>query len=251
MPHSLATVRESDLREIARIAGRTGLPVHYHANETVSHQVSPVVEEQGIRPIAYADELGVLREQDFIAHGVHLTPEEIDLLSANGASVVHCPASNMKLASGMAPVQELLDAGVSVGIGTDGAASNNDLDMFGEIRDAAMIGKIAADDASAVSADVVSEMASSVGGRVLGFDSGVVAEGMNADLIVVDVAKPHLQPVHDLVSHIAYAVNGGDVRHSVCDGSVLMRDREVVTLDESAVVEAAVTQAEALLNRVY
>lgn len=249
MPHSLATVRETDLREIADISRETGLPVHYHANETIAHQVAPVVEEHKMRPLAYADELGLLRAQDFVAHGVHLSREEIELLASAGTSVVHCPASNMKLASGMAPVQELWDAGVTVGIGTDGAASNNDLDMFGEVRDAAMIGKLAADDASAVSAEMVSEMATRGGADALGFDAGVIAEGKKADLIVVDIEKPHLMPVHDLVSHIAYAVNGGDVRHTVCDGSVLMQDREVLTLDESEVVSSAVAQAEALLDR--
>ncbi len=249
MPHSLATVRDTDLREIVSVARDTGLPVHYHANETIAHQVSPVVEEHEMRPLAYADELGILRERDFVAHGVHLSREEIELLASNGASVVHCPASNMKLASGLAPVQELWDAGVTVGIGTDGAASNNDLDMFGEIRDAAMSGKIAADDASAVSAEVVSEMGTKCGAQLLGFDAGVIAEGKKADLIVVDVEKPHLMPLHDLVSNIAYAVNGGDVRHTVCDGSVLMRDREVLSLNESEVVASAVAQAEALVDR--
>lgn len=250
MPHSLATVREQDLREIAAVGRKTGLPVHYHANETVTHQVEPVVESQGIRPLVFADELGLLREKDFVAHGVHLTREEIELLAVNDASVVHCPASNMKLASGMAPVQELWDSGVRVGIGTDGAASNNDLSMFGEIRDAAMIGKLAAGDASALSAEMVIDMATRCGARALGFGSGVIAEGENADLIVIDVEKPHLKPLHSVVSHIAYAVSGADVRHSVCDGSVLMRDREVMTLDEGVVMETAVKRADALVDQV-
>ncbi|WP_242493400.1 amidohydrolase family protein, partial [Haloarcula hispanica] len=157
--------------------------------------------------------------------------------------------SNMKLASGMAPVQDLLDAGVTVGIGTDGAASNNDLDMFDEMRDAAMIGKLAADDASAVDAGTVVEMATENGANLLGFDSGRLEAGANADLAVIDLDAPHLTPAHDLVSHLAYAVHGSDVRHTVCDGEVLMRDRTVEVFDEQAVRERASDHASALVER--
>jgi 5-methylthioadenosine/S-adenosylhomocysteine deaminase len=141
----------------------------------------------------------------------------------------------MKLASGMAPVQGLLDAGVDVGLGTDGAASNNDLDGFGEMRDAAMLGKLAADDAAAVPAETVVRAATAGSADALGFDAGRVEAGATADLAVVDLDAPHLTPPHDLVSHLVYAVRGSDVRHTVCAGEVLMRDREVLTLDAAAV----------------
>jgi 5-methylthioadenosine/S-adenosylhomocysteine deaminase len=248
MPHSLTTVGEEYLRESVAEAREDEIPVHFHANETVD-EVDPIVEERGERPLEYADELGMLTSSDFVAHGVHVDETEIDLLATRGTDVVHCPASNMKLASGMAPVQRMLDAGVTVGLGTDGAASNNDLDMFDEMRDAAMLGKLAADDASAVAAETVVEMATRGSADALDFRSGAVEPGANADLVVLDLDAPHLAPAHDLVSHLAYAARGSDVRHTVCDGQVLMRDREVLTMDESAVVERAREHASALVER--
>ncbi|WP_336343066.1 amidohydrolase [Halalkalicoccus ordinarius] len=242
MPHSLTTVGEEHLADLVDGAREAGVPIHYHANET-AEEVEPIVDERGVRPLEYAREVGMLEEGDFLAHGVHLDDREIALLSETGASVIHCPASNMKLASGMAPVQKLLDAGVTVGIGTDGAASNNDLDAFDELRDAAMLGKLAADDASAVPAESAVEMATAGSAEALGIDSGRIETGANADLAVIDLEHAHLTPAHDLLSHLAYAVRGSDVRHTVCDGRVVMRDREVLTLDEDRVREEAERRA--------
>ena len=249
MPHSLATVDEPYLDEIADRAREAGRPIHYHANETLDHQVEPVVEAHGERPLAYAAGLGLLGEDVLLAHCVHLSDGEIDRVVETDTGVVHCPASNAKLASGMAPVQRLLDAGVRVGIGTDGAASNNDLDVFDEVRDATMIGKLAAGDATAVPAGAAVSMATAGGAAIAGLGDGRLAPGGAADLIVVDLEAPHLTPGHDLVSHLAYAVRGSDVRHTVCDGAVLMRDREVLTLDEPSVLEAARTRAADLVAR--
>jgi len=248
MPHSLTTVTPELLEFAAEEAAAAGVPVHYHANETVD-EVEPIVEERGMRPLEWARDLGMCRESDFLAHGVHLDETEIGLLSRRGTGVVHCPASNMKLASGMAPIQRLLDAGAVVGLGTDGAASNNDLDLFDELRDAAMLGKLAADDASAVAAPDAVEMATAGGADVLGLNAGRIEAGAAADLAVIDLDAPHLTPEHDLVSHLAYAVRGSDVRHTVCDGQVLMRDREVLTLDEDAVMARASERARGLLER--
>jgi len=248
-PHSLTTVGEGYLRETVEAAREADLPIHVHANET-REEVDPIVEERGVRPLAYADDLGLLGGRDFLAHGVHLDGEEVDLLADRGTAVVHCPASNMKLASGMAPVQRLLDAGVTVALGTDGAASNNDLDMFDELRDAAMIGKLAADDAAAVPAEAAVRMATEGGAAALGLPGGRLEAGAAADLAVVDLDAPHLTPENDLVSHLAYAARGSDVRHTVCDGRVLMRDREVQTLDEDRVLAAAEERTSALRERV-
>ncbi|WP_336360574.1 amidohydrolase [Haladaptatus sp. ZSTT2] len=249
MPHSLTTVGEEYYRDFIPQVREAGLSLHYHANETVN-EVEPIVEERGERPIEYADDLGMLEADDFFAHGVHLNETEISLLAAREAAVVHCPASNMKLASGMAPVQKLRDAGVTVALGTDGAASNNDLDLFDEMRDAAMLGKLAAQDASAVPAEAVVEMATQGGADALGFDVGRLEEGAKADIAVVDFDAPHLTPAHDYVSHLAYAVRGSDVRHTVCDGQVLMRDRDVLVADEDAIRERAADAAHALVERV-
>ncbi|MFB6106737.1 MAG: amidohydrolase [Halobacteriaceae archaeon] len=248
MPHSLTTVSESVYREFVPRAREAGVPVHFHANETRG-EVDPIVEDRGERPLSYADDLGLLGGSDFLAHGVHLDDAEVALLAERGTGVVHCPASNMKLASGLAEVQRLRDAGVPVALGTDGAASNNDLDLFDEMRDAAMVGKVAADDASAVPAAAVVEMATRDGAAVLGVEGGRVEAGAPADLAVVDLEAAHLTPHHDLVSHLAYAARGSDVRHTVCDGQVLMRDREVQTLDERAVRERAERRAAALVER--
>ncbi len=248
MPHSLTTVGEEYLDEYVPRARELGVPLHYHANET-SGEVEPIVEERGERPLEYARDKGMTESGDFIAHGVHLDATEIDLLAETGTGVIHCPASNMKLASGMAPVQVMLDAGVTVGLGTDGAASNNDLDMFGEMRDAAMLGKLAANDASAVPAEEVVKMATTGSAAALGFDSGRIEVGANADFAVIDLSAPHLTPHHDLVSHLSYAVRGSDVRHTICDGRVLMEDSEVLTIDEEAVRETAEERAHELVAR--
>jgi 5-methylthioadenosine/S-adenosylhomocysteine deaminase len=136
-----------------------------------------------------------------------------------------------------------------VGLGTDGAASNNDLDMFDEMRDAAMVGKLATMDASAVPAEAVVEIATQGSADALGFESGRIEAGANADLAVVDLEAEHLTPAHDLVSHLTYAVKGSDVCHTVCDGQVLMEDRELQTMDLDAVTQAASDHAEALIER--
>lgn len=245
-PHSLTTVGEQFFREYVSRAHEAGLPTHFHANETTD-EVDPIVSEHGTRPLLYADELARL-ENTHVAHAVHVDDREIELLADRGVAVAHCPAANMKLASGLAPVERMRQAGVSVALGTDGAGSNNDLDMFGEMRDAAMVGKIAADDAAAVPALAVVEMATVGGATALGIDSGRIEPGANADLAVVDLEQPHLTPDHDLVSHLVYAARGSDVRHTVCDGQVLMRNRELTTLDEPAVRDEANTRARTLFE---
>jgi len=248
MPHSLTTVAEWALREAVDAADEHGLPLHLHANEN-DGEVDPIVEERGERPLAYAADLGLLGEDTFLAHCVKVDDREVELLAESGTGVAHCPASNMKLNSGVAPVQAMLDAGVTVGVGTDGPASNNDLDEFDELRDAAMVGKLAADDAAAVDAATTVRLGTEYGADLLGFDGGRVEAGAPADLAVLDLSAPHLTPEHDLVSLLAYAARGGDVRHTVCDGRVLMRHREVSTLEETAVRERAAERAASLVER--
>jgi 5-methylthioadenosine/S-adenosylhomocysteine deaminase len=249
MPHAPHTVGSEYLDQLATAADDIGVPLHFHLNETGEY-IDAIDAETGQRPVEYAADHDLLREDTWVAHGVHLTDAEVETLAATETSVVHCPASNMKLASGMAPVQDLLDAGVGVGLGTDGAASNNDLDTFDELRDAAMLGKVAANDAAAVPAAAVVEMATAGSADAIGVDSGRVAAGANADLAVLDLDAAHLTPEHDLVSHLAYAARGSDVRHTVCDGEVLMRDRTVLTLDAAAVRERAASAAAAAVERV-
>ncbi|MGM0605894.1 MAG: amidohydrolase [Halobacteriota archaeon] len=248
MPHSLTTVGESYLREAAERAAEAGVGLHLHANETIE-EVEPIVADRDVRPIEYADELGLLGEDTFLAHGVHLEKAEIDLLAATDTSVIHCPASNMKLASGIAPIQQLLNSGVTVGIGTDGAASNNDLDPFDEMRDAAMVGKLADGNADDVPAESVVRMATEWGADAIGLPGGRIEAGAVADLAIIDFDAPHLTPAHDPVSHLAYAVRGSDVKHTICDGQVLMCDRELQTIDAASVLRRAADHADALIRR--
>jgi len=247
-PHSLTTVGEEYLREFLPKAVAADLRIHCHANETTD-EVQPIVDEHGKRPLEYADDVGLLGPDTQLAHCVHVDETEIELLAETGTSVAHCPASNMKLASGMAPVQTMLDAGVDVGVATDGAASNNDLDLFDEMRDAAMLGKLAADDPSAMAAETIVDCATTNAAAVLDMDAGRIETGAPADLVVIDLDQPHLTPAHDLVSHLAYAVRGSDVKHTVCDGQVLMRDRDVLGVDETAIRERANEHATALVER--
>ena len=248
MPHSLTTVETEYLEEFVPQAREAGVPLHFHANET-ENEVDPIVDDHGVRPLEYADDIGMLTDDDFLAHCVHIDETEIELLAETGASVIHCPASNMKLASGIAPIQELLDAGVTVGLGTDGAASNNDLDLFDEIRDAAMLGKLARGDARDVAAESAVRMATEGSASAIGLPVGRLEAGGVADIAVVDFDAPHLTPVHDYVSHLAYAVRGSDVQHTICDGEILMADREVQTLDEAAIRERASEHAADLIAR--
>jgi len=248
MPHSLTTADGEYIEGVLDDAREAGLPVHYHANETET-EVEPIVDEHGVRPLEYAADIGILTDDDFLAHCVHVDETEIELLAETGASVIHNPASNMKLASGIAPVQEMLDAGVNVGLGTDGAASNNDLDLFDEIRDAAMLGKLARGDARDVAAESAVRMATEGSASAIGLPVGKLEAGGVADIAVVDFDAPHLTPVHDYVSHLAYAVRGSDVRHTICDGEILMADREVQTLDEAAIRERASEHAAELIAR--
>ena len=247
-PHSLTTVDGELLEEFVPRARAADVPLHYHANETAD-EVEPIVEERDVRPLEYANDLGMVESGDFIAHGVHVDRTEIELLAERGVGVAHCPASNMKLASGIAPVQAMLDSGVTVGIGTDGAASNNDLDVFDELRDAAMIGKLGADSAAAVAAPDAVRAATEGGAELLGFDAGRIEEGALADLAVIDLKKPHLTPPHDLVSHLVYAVRGSDVKHTIVGGEVVVRDRDIQTVDEGTVRREAAEHAEALIGR--
>jgi len=258
-PHAPYTCDDETLREAAEETRDMGITVHTHLSET-SQEVDDTIENEGVRPPEYLDSLGVFggdegEDEDgedtdaYVAHGVHLNDEDIDLLARRGVGVAHCPSANMKLASGTAPVAALLDAGVTVGIGTDGPASNNTLDMFKEARHVALVAKTREDDASVVSAQEALEAATEGGAGLLGTGAGVIEEGRPADLAVVDMDAPHLTPKHDLVSHAVYAANGADVKTTVVDGEVLMEDGVVETMDEREVIAEAQETARELVER--
>ena len=249
MPHAVRTVDSATLTEVAAIATDLDVPIHLHCSETTG-DVEAVLERDGDRPAAVASAAGVFDRDAFIAHGVHLDEDDLDVLAATGTGIAHCPTANLKLASGIAPIADALDRGVPVGIGTDGPASNNDLDMLEEVRQAALLAKAEQQDASALPAPTAIELGTVGGASLLGFDVGRIEVGAPADLAVIDLDAPKFTPRHDILSHLVYVANSGDVRHTICDGQILMRDREVLTLDETKVRETAAEAAVQAIGRV-
>jgi 5-methylthioadenosine/S-adenosylhomocysteine deaminase len=223
------------------------VPVVTHLAET-EDEVRTAEEKYKATPVAYLDSLGFFGPRTIAAHGVHLTPADIQILEKRKVGVSHNPESNMKLASGTAPVPALRRAGVPVGLGTDGAASNNDLDMFEAMRFAALLHKVKTGDPRAIPAATALEMATIQGARALGLDKqiGSLEAGKRADLAVVSVSSARLTPMYDAVSHLVYAAHGDDVRTVMVNGRVLMRERKMLTLDEPAVLAEARKLAEAV-----
>lgn len=204
-PHAPYTVGDAAFEKIVRYAEELGLPVHIHVHET-QEEVAGEVAKSGLRPLARLKKLGLVGPQLIAVHAVHLEAEEIELLAKHGASVAHCPSSNLKLGSGIAPVAQLLRAGVNLALGTDGAASNNRLDMFAEMRLAALLAKGASGDAQTLPAHAALHAATLGGARALGLESriGSIVPGKAADLAAVDLGAVQLQPVFDPVSHLVY-----------------------------------------------
>jgi 5-methylthioadenosine/S-adenosylhomocysteine deaminase len=239
-PHSPYTVDESTLRAVSGLAARFKTPILIHLAET-EDEVAVIRERHQMTPAAWLGTIGLLGPNVVAAHGVWMTDEDIAILKRTGTSVSHNPESNMKLASGAAPVPKYLKAGVTVGLGTDGAASNNDLDMFEAMRQAAFLHKHASRDPQAVPAMAALEMATILGARALGLDKaiGSIEVGKRADVIVVAMDGARQTPMYNPVSHLVYVARGDDVRTTVVNGAVLMRDRRMRTLDERVVLADA------------
>jgi len=239
-PHSPYTVDEPTLRAVRDLAARYQTPILIHLAET-EDEVAIIRERHQMTPTAWLESIGLLGPNVVAAHGVWLTDEDIAILKRTGTSVSHNPESNMKLASGAAPVPKYLRAGVTVGLGTDGAASNNDLDMFEAMRQAAFLHKHASRDPRAVPAAAALEMATILGARALGLDKaiGSIEVGKRADVIVVAMDGARQTPMYNPISHLVYVAHGDDVRTTVVNGRVLMRDRRMRTLDERVVLADA------------
>jgi 5-methylthioadenosine/S-adenosylhomocysteine deaminase len=219
---------------------RHGVPTLIHAAETQSEAMT--AKERGFSTVvSYLDSLGFLGPGVLLAHAVWVDDADIAVLKSRGAGVSHNPESNMKLASGIAPVTAYLAADVPIGIGTDGAASNNDLDMFEAMRTASLLQKVATSKPTALSANVTLRMATLGGARALGMDSriGSLEPGKRADLIVVGMGATRQTPMYDPVSHLVYVTRGDDVQTAIVNGTVLMRNRKVLTLDRAAVLRDA------------
>lgn len=237
------------LERVARLARERGVMVHTHASENRT-ECEMVERETGRRNVEYLDSLGVSGAHVLLAHCVHLSEDEISLLAATGTNVSHCPSSNMKLGSGIAPVASMLGRGVSVSLGADGAPCNNRLDIFTEMRSAALLQKVWRG-ADVLTAARVLRMATRDGARALGLEDeiGSVEAGKRADLVVVDLERLHTTPRPDVVSTIVYAAEAADVRDVLIDGRLVMRDGQLTTLDEREVIAEARSQYELLAAR--
>ncbi len=238
-PHAVYTCSPEMLTEVARRADRHGLGVHIHLSESAA-EVEQCRASHGATPVALAARRGVFDVPTLVAHAVHATSEDIELLAGHGAAVAHNPVSNMKLGSGIAPLPELLAAGLTVGLGTDGAASNNSLDMFEEIRAAAIIHRGVRQQPDVIRSGQVLQMATLDGAAAVGFpDAGLLATGRCADVIAVTTSVPHATPVLSPASFLTFAARGNDVTHVFVGGQCLMSDGVLTTLDETAVRQRA------------
>jgi len=225
-PHSPYTVSNDSFKKIATLAAELDLPVHVHLHET-AEEVERSRAEHGVRPLERLRRLGLLGPNLIAVHAVHLDGQEIELLARHGCSVAHCPSSNLKLASGFAPVPSYLEHGVNVALGTDGAASNNRLDLFQEMRTGALLAKAVAGNAEAFPAHAALRAATLGGAQALGLGErvGSLRPGKEADLVAVDLSAPELSPCYDPASHLAYAAGREHVTHVWVAGELLVRDQ--------------------------
>jgi 5-methylthioadenosine/S-adenosylhomocysteine deaminase len=237
------------LEKVAELSRARGVMIHTHASEYRT-ECALVEEETGLRYINYLDSVGVTGEHVALAHCVHLSNDEIRILKRTGTHVVHCPSSNLKLGSGIAPVTKLLEEGVSVSLGADGAPCNNRLDMFTEMRTAALLQK-ALHGPEVLAASRVLRMATIDGARALGLadEIGSLEVGKRADVAVVRLGQVHTTPETEVVSSLVYAATASDVENVIIDGQEVMRDRTLLTLDEAEVIAEANAQAELLMSR--
>lgn len=235
-PHAPYTVSPEHLKAVKIFAEKHNVPVVIHLSET-KMEVDDISKRYGARPILHLEKLGLLNNQLIAAHVVWANTEELKLLKERGVGVAHNPQSNMKLASGVAPVPEMLQLGVKVGLGTDGAASNNDLDMFEEMDTAAKLHKLNSANPTVLSAKEALELATIGGARAIHQDKeiGSLETGKRADIVVVDLQTSHQQPIYNLYSTIVYATKASDVETSIINGKVVMADHQVLTLNEKEI----------------
>ena len=240
--HSPVTCSKETLRRSREISREYGVPLQIHLSET-SREVSEILKAHGKRPAHYLDHLGLLDSNLIAAHGVHLDETELQCFKKRNASIVHVPEANMKLSSGIAPLEEIIVKGLRTGLGTDGCASNNNLDLFGEMDTAAKLAKVSTGKPDAAEACQVLKMATSGGAAALGFqkETGSLEKGKKADIIVIDLRSPHLCPLFDPVSTLVYSAGGGDVKDVIVNGVPLMKERTLCSLDQDEIM-AKVTE---------
>lgn len=246
-PHAIYTVSEDSLLKFREIADKKGYRIHTHLSET-KREVDDCVSQHGLRPAQYLEKLGFLAKDVIVAHGCWLDPSEIETLAHTGTKVAHCPTSNMKLATGQAmPYAAMKEAGVVMGLGTDGAGSNNSLDLFEAMKFAALFQKFAHRDPTVLPAREAWQLATLGGAHALGVDAGLVQVDRLADLILVDVRRAELTPRHDDVSNWVYSAHGNIVDTVICDGQILMKGRRVK--GEAEILDKAAQVARDLVTR--
>lgn len=231
---------DGPLKEVRKYATELGIPIHMHVHET-AFEVADAQQKTGKRPWQRLKELGLVGPDLIAVHMTQLTDAEIADCGEHGVSIAHCPESNLKLASGFCPVDKLLKAGVNVALGTDGAASNNDLDLLGEMRTAALLAKGVSGDARALPAGAALRAATLNGARALGLDAeiGSLVAGKSADFIAVELGGASIQPIYNVQSQLVYAANRDHVREVWVAGRALLRDGALTTIDESAAIARA------------
>ena len=239
-PHAIYTNDTATLLACAELGRRYGVPVIIHLAET-EDEVRGARERHRATPTGYLEAIGFFGPRTLAAHAVWVSDDDIQILKKHNVGVAHNPESNMKLASGAAPVGKYAAAGVALGLGTDGAASNNDLDMFEAMRAAAFLAKLVTKDPTAVSAQTALDMATIGGARALGMEKeiGSLEPGKRADLIAVSMGAARQTPLYNAVSHLVYVTRGDDVRTTIVNGKVLMKERQVRTLDRATVIADA------------
>ncbi len=235
--HTPLTCSAGTLLKAHEISKRFDLPLQIHLSET-KEEPEEIKKKTGLRPVFYLDDLGLLNSNLIAAHAIYLDEEEIDLLAKRHVKIAHCPESNMKLGSGIAAVFEMLEKGVTVGLGTDGCASNNNLDLFGEMDTAAKLAKVAYLDPTLLDARTVLNMATIGGAKVIGLEDkvGTIEPGKKADIIIVDTNTPHMTPIYNPYSQIVYSATGGDVRDVIINGRIVFRDRQFTTIDKDEII---------------
>lgn len=245
-PHAPYTCSPDYLEKVMDLAAKYNVHLHIHLAET-AQEVEEILEQYGRRPVEHVAELGVLDFPVLAAHCVHLNQEEIAILADKDVRVAYNPHSNMKLASGIAPVVRMLQAGIKVGFGTDGAGSNNKLDLLEEMRTGVLLQKVAAEDPTVLTVEQALSMATCWGAEVLGLNEvGTLKVGQKADLVLIDLSGPHLQPTHDLLANLVFATRSEDVDTVIVDGKVLFEQGEFSTLDLERIKYEVNQRAEAL-----
>ncbi|MFT5172619.1 MAG: 5-methylthioadenosine/S-adenosylhomocysteine deaminase [Gammaproteobacteria bacterium] len=234
-PHAPYTVSDEPLQRVATLAEELDLPVHIHVHETAD-EVRRSIAEHGVRPLQRLHRLGLVSPRLAAVHLTCVNDEDIELLAMHGAHALHCPESNLKLASGMCPIERIRQAGINVAIGTDGAASNNDLDMIGEMRTAALLAKGVSGDAAAFPASAVLHAATLGGAKALGMEHefGSIEVGKSADLCAIDLSALRTQPVFNPLSQVVYAASAQQVSHVWVAGKALLENGELLTIDDHA-----------------